>query len=278
MIIWLASYPKSGNTWLRLFLKAYIQNNDKIFNINDNINDSFKVHTFPNIKNFEYMNIPCNGFQDIVQNWIAVQEFINLKNNLSFVKTHNAICTINNYKFTDKINTLGGVYVVRDPRDVAVSFGHHLGKSFEEIVDQMIDEKFMICESNFAKKGFDSTIISSWSNHFKSWKNFDDQKILIIKYEDLVKNTYNEYLKLIKFLNKLCNLDIDKNRIKKSITLTNFDKLQSLEKSSGFDEKTKSKQFFRKGKIGSWKVELNENLSKKLEKYFENEMISLGYI
>ena len=278
MIIWLASYPKSGNTWLRLFLKAYIQNNDKNFNINDNINDTFKVDIFPNIKNFESMNIPCNGFQDIVQNWIEVQKFINLKSKLNFVKTHNAICTINNYKFTDKINTLGGVYIVRDPRDVAVSFAHHIGKSFEEIVDQMIDERFMICESNFMEKGFDSTIISSWSNHLNSWKNFDNQKILVIKYEDLVNDTYNEFLKVLEFLNKLYNLDINENKIKKSITLTNFNKLQSLEKSSGFNEKTKSKQFFRKGKIGSWKIELSKNLAKKLEKSFKNEMMSLGYI
>ena len=278
MIIWLASYPKSGNTWLRLFLKAYIQNNNESFNINNEINDTFKVDIFPNLKNFEKFNIKCNGFQDVVENWIEIQELLNLKNKLNFIKTHNALCTINNYRFTNKINTLGGIYVVRDPRDVAVSFGHHMGKSFEEITDQMINEKFMICESSFVKKGFDSTMLSTWSNHYNSWKNFDSKNILIIKYEDLIKDTFSEFLRLIKFLNKLCNLDIDKNRIAKSIDLTDFEKLQSLEINSGFDEKTKSENFFRKGKVGDWKFELNDKLSNKIEKSFEKEMLSLGYI
>ena len=278
MIIWLASYPKSGNTWLRLFLKAYIQNNNKNFNINNEINDTFKVDIFPNLKNFETLNIKCNGFQDVVENWITIQELLNLKNKLNFIKTHNALCTINNYKFTNKINTLGGVYIVRDPRDVAVSFSHHMGKSFEEITDQMINEKFMICESSFVKKGFNSTILSTWSNHYNSWKNFDNKNILIIKYEDLIKDTFNEFLKLIKFLNKLCNLDIDKDRITKSIELTNFKNLQSLETNLGFEEKTKSKNFFRKGKMGSWKFELDRKLSEKIERFFKKEMSDLGYI
>ena len=278
MIIWLASYPKSGNTWLRLFLKAYIQNDNENFNINNETNDTFKVDIFPNLKNFETLNIKCNGFQDVVENWIKIQEILNLKNKLNFIKTHNALCTINNYKFTNKINTLGGIYVVRDPRDVAVSFSHHMGKSFEEITDQMINEKFMICESSFVKKGFDSTMLSTWSNHYNSWKNFDSKNILIIKYEDLIKDTFGEFLRLVKFLNRLCNLNIDKNRITKSIDLTNFKKLQSLEINSGFDEKTKSENFFRKGKVGNWKFELNEKLSNKIEKSFEKEMLSLGYI
>ena len=278
MIIWLASYPKSGNTWLRLFLKAYIQNDNENFNINNETNDTFKVDIFPNLKNFETLNIKCNGFQDVVENWITIQELLNLKNKLNFIKTHNALCTINNYKFTNKINTLGGVYIVRDPRDVAVSFGHHMGKSFEEITDQMINEKFMICESSFVKKGFNSTILSTWSNHYNSWKNFDNKNILIIKYEDLIKDTFNEFLRLIKFLNKLCNLNIDKDRITKSIELTDFKKLQSLETNLGFEEKTKSKNFFRKGEMGSWKFELDRKLSEKIERFFKKEMSDLGYI
>jgi len=278
MIIWLASYPKSGNTWLRLFLKAYAQDDDKNFSINKKSDDTFNVEIFPNLSNFQSMKIQCNGFQNIVENWINAQKFINSKSKLNFIKTHNALCTINNFKFTDKSNTLGGIYIVRDPRDVAVSFGHHIGKSFEEIVDNMIDEKFMISESSFVQKGFDSTMLSTWSNHFNSWKNYDLNKILIIKYEDLVKNTYDEFSRVVKFLNKLCNLEINSSKILKSIELTSFEKLQLLERSLGFDEKTKSQNFFRKGEVGSWKNELNRDLSRKIEKSFENEMITLGYL
>ena len=280
MIIWLASYPKSGNTWVRLFLRSYLSRNKEEFNINQKPNDNFKINRFPNNKMLKEMQIDSGNFFEIAKNWITVQEKINLNNRLNILKTHNAMCTINKSKFTNQDNTLGAVYIVRDPRDVAVSFSHHLGISLTEVVDLMINEEHLISEKDFVleKKEAGSTLVSSWSNHYNSWKNYNLRKILIIKYEDLIKKTFEKFYEIVLYLNKLEKIEIDVKRIKRSIELTKFRNLQDLEKKYGFEETTFSKTFFREGKIGSWKKELDKDLSKKIQKAFEAEMIELGYL
>ena len=280
MIIWLASYPKSGNTWVRLFLRSYLSRNQKEFNINQKPNDEFKINRFPNNKMLKEMQIDSGNFFEIAKNWITVQEKINLNNRLNILKTHNAMCTIDKSKFTNQDNTLGAVYIVRDPRDVAVSFSHHLGISLTDVVDLMINEEHLISEKDFVleKKEAGSTLVSSWSNHYNSWKNYNLRKILIIKYEDLIKKTFEKFYEIVLYLNKLEKIEIDVKRIKRSIELTKFRNLQDLEKKYGFEETTFSKTFFREGKIGSWKKELNKDLSKKIQKAFEAEMIELGYL
>jgi len=100
MIIWLASYPKSGNTWVRLFLRSYLSRNKEEFNINQKPNDEFKINRFPNNKMLKEMQIDSGNFFEIAKNWITVQEKINLNNRLNILKTHNAMCTINKSKFT----------------------------------------------------------------------------------------------------------------------------------------------------------------------------------
>ena len=277
MIIWLASYPKSGNTWVRLFLKSYLSDDKKKFSINEKRDDEFKIERFPNIKVFKDMQINYDNFFEISKNWITIQDRINLNNKLNILKTHNAMCTVNKNKFTNKENTLGAIYIVRDPRDVAVSFSYHMGKTLTEIVNNMINKEYLISESDFTteKKVSGSTLLSSWSNHYNSWKNY---KSIIIKYEDLVRNTADKFYEIVLYLNELYGTKVDEKKILKSIELTNFKNLQNLEKEHGFEEITISKTFFREGKIGSWKQKLDEKLSKKIENEFKNEMIELGYL
>ena len=280
MIIWLASYPKSGNTWVRLFLKSYLSDDIKEFSINQKRDDEFKIERFPNIKIFKDMQMNYDNFFEISKNWITIQDRINLNNKLNILKTHNAMCTVNKNKFTNKENTLGAIYIVRDPRDVAVSFSYHMGKTLTEIVNNMIDKEYLISESDFMteKKVSGSTLLSSWSNHYNSWKNYNSIKSIIIKYEDLIRNTADNFYEIVLYLNKLYGTKVDEKKILKSIELTNFKNLQSLEKEHGFEEITISKTFFREGKIGSWKKKLDEKLSKKIENEFKNEMIELGYL
>ena len=280
MIIWLASYPKSGNTWVRLFLKSYLSDDKKKFSINEKRDDEFKIERFPNIKVFKDMQINYDNFFEISKNWITIQDRINLNNRLNILKTHNAMCTVNKNKFTNKENTLGAIYIVRDPRDVAVSFSYHMGKTLTEIVNNMIDKEYLISESDFTteKKVSGSTLLSSWSNHYNSWKNYKSIKSIIIKYEDLVRNTADKFYEIVLYLNELYGTKVDEKKILKSIELTNFKNLQNLEKEHGFEEITISKTFFREGKIGSWKQKLDEKLSKKIENEFKNEMIELGYL
>ena len=114
MIIWIASYPKSGNTWIRALLSAYLFSEDGKFSFNllKNIEQFSSKYFLSNIKdNLNYQ-------ERISKNWIPSQKEINKDKKIHLFKTHNAICSINGHKFTDKLNTIGGIYIVRDPRNL----------------------------------------------------------------------------------------------------------------------------------------------------------------
>ena len=277
MIIWLASYPKSGNTWVRFFLKSYLSSPDKNLSLESDINDNFYIKNFPSIKLLDEMKIDYLKLPNIVKNWLPMQDFINLNNKTNFLKTHNAMCTINNYPFTNINNTLGAIYIVRDPRDIAVSYADFLQISQEKVVDNMISSQHG--EYPEVKgKSFHLTITGSWSDHYNSWKNYKGKKIIIIKYEDLISKTYETFSKIIKYLNSVNKVIFDEKRIKFSIEQTNFQNLRKLEEKEGFTEKGLGKFFFRKGKIESWKQELSIDLVKIIEKKFEKEMLELKYL
>tara|TARA_Y100001958_G_C21227483_1_gene552923 strand:- start:250 stop:1083 length:834 start_codon:yes stop_codon:yes gene_type:complete len=277
MIIWISSYPKSGNTWVRYFLKSYFEPFDKKLTLKSTKLDDFYTLNFPNLPLLKELNIDYSNFANIIKNWIPMQSFINLNNRTNFCKTHNAMCTINNYPFTNKENTLGAIYIVRDPRDVVLSYANHLQLSHEETVERMFDSKNG--EFQPGEKGeYNSTLTGSWSDNYNSWKSYKSSKILIIKYEDLIDNSFIYFSKIIKYLSEISEVEYDEKKINQSIEKTAFDKLRSLEEKEGFEEKGLGKYFFRSGKKGSWRSQLDVNLSRKIRSRFKKEMDELNYI
>ena len=277
MIIWIASYPKSGNTWIKLFLSAYLgnQNASIPFDINKML-ISFSL--FPTNNLIKKFNFDFSNFKNMAKHWVQMQEYLNLstKGNI-FVKTHNAMCTINGNKFTNKQNSLGAIYLVRDPRDIIISYSSFLKKSYDEVVTYLFNSESFE-QSNIDGKQFDFTLIGSWSDNYNSWKNYKSIEVLIVKYEDLISDTQNTFTKIIKYLNKIDNIKIDNEKIKSCINLTSFKNLRKIEEEKGFIEKGFGEFFFRKGKVGDWKEKLNKDLVKKIEEKFKLEMKELGYI
>ena len=118
-----------------------------------------------------------------------MQEFLNLNNKINFLKTHNAMCTINNYPFTNSKNTLGAIYIVRDPRDIVVSYADHFQVSHKEIVENIFSSEHGEAPTKDGKS-YNLSIMGTWSDHYNSWKNYVGRKIIIIKYEDLISKPY----------------------------------------------------------------------------------------
>ena len=128
MIVWIASYPKSGNTWLRSFLSNYFSGNSEF-----NFDQLDNIKRFPRKELYDQLKVNFNKFSEIVKNWINMQEFVNLKQEFTYLKTHNAMCTVNNHPFTNKENTAGFIYLVRDPRDVILSYSKHLNYDLNKL-------------------------------------------------------------------------------------------------------------------------------------------------
>ena len=266
-----------------MFLRSYFLPDGKSFSINSKGSDAFEALNFPEIKTLQELNIDFNKFENIVKNWVSIQDYINLNNKTNFLKTHNGNFTINNYPFTNTDNTAGGIYIVRDPRDVVISMSNHLNMNNESVVEHLITNQHEIAhiDKNSKKEKQDSfkkSIMGTWSMNYLSWKSYEGRKIHFVRYEDLINDTKNEFLKILEYLKNIVNFNIDEQKLNKAIIETSFDNLSNMELKNGFIEQSWEKNFFRKGKIGDWKESLDNKLSKKIEDTFYKEMKYLGYI
>ena len=151
MILWIASYPKSGNTWLRTLISSYYYSDDGVYS--DNIIN--KVGQFPEKRHFTEFEYDQNIITDTSRFWIRAQQKINQDKELRFFKTHSAFGELNNQKFTNKENSIGCIYIVRDPRNVITSLKNHYEMNDEQAFKWMTNEnKFIYDVQNFDKDGY----------------------------------------------------------------------------------------------------------------------------
>ena len=283
MIFWISSYPKSGNTWLRILLASYYYTKDGIYDEKVLKN----IDQFPQKKFFNEFNYDQKIPTDTIKLWIKAQEKINQDKKLKFFKTHNTFGKLNNFDFTNKENSIGCVYVVRDPRNVITSL-----KNFYELKDDQAfkwitnKNQYIYDVHKFEKSGFsDFQFISSWDTNFDSWKTQKKIAIKIIRYEDLLNETYAVLNDVISFIHQITNNKekIYKNKIKNAVSSSSFSKLKDKEKKEGFSEAPKSKlgdakiQFFNLGPKNNWKIILNDDLKEKLNKVFKKQLEELSY-
>ena len=276
MIVWIASFPKSGNTWLRAFLCSYFYMNSEsdIFDF-----DLLKnILRFPSSKLYEDIGVKPKNFEEVAKSWVSVQENINSNKKINFLKTHNAFGGLVNYPFTNKDNTLGAIYLVRDPRDVLVSYSKHLELSINETIELVLEDDHKGWLNEY-KKDVIGEIRGSWAQNYNSWKNFNLTEKIIIKYEDLISDPFNTFSNVIEYLNKLTGIDINEKKIKKCIEITDFNKLKNLERKLGFKENYNKKEpFFNIGKSNQWQNTLDKKIISKIEEKFNREMQELKYI
>ena len=284
MIFWIASYPKSGNTWLRALISSYYYSKDGVFS------ESLlpKIDQFPTKKYLNHFNFDKNIIGDTCKYWIKAQEEINKEKKIRFFKTHNAFGKINNYEFTDKENSIGCIYIVRDPRNVFTSIKNHYELDDDKALKWMTNDKqFLYNVEKVKEDGFsDFQFISSWNMNYISWKVQKKIPLKFIRYEDLLNETYAVFMDILTFINTLTNNSekINKPKVKTILQTTIFEKLKQRENEKGFSEavqsqlnKSKKVPFFNLGPKNDWKKILNKDLKVKLEKTFKNEIKELSY-
>ncbi|MEM7171738.1 MAG: sulfotransferase domain-containing protein [Pseudomonadota bacterium] len=272
-IIWLASYPKSGNTWTRAFLANYMSNASEPIPINDLPNyilgDGFKLHyeqltgkAFADLSDDE-----VNELRPRLHQWFAMS-----RGETVFVKTHSMITKVKEVPTITPTATAGAIYIVRNPLDVAVSSAYHYQTSFEQAVETL-------CETQNSMEAVDRqapVYLGSWSGHFKSWTNAPGLRLHLLRYEDMLQKPVKAFGSIIKFL----GLPKEPDRLKRAIRFASFKELTKQESATEFVEARpdgKSK-FFRQGKIGGWRDFLTDEQSQKLIDINRAEMTQLGYL
>lgn len=274
MIMWIASYPKSGNTWVRALLSNFLLENDSKKNIFEKM---MIIPSFPKKKFFKNIvdeNILRKNYMELFKYFIKAQEKINADKKLHILKTHNFYGSVNGNKFTDKDNTIGSIYIVRDPRSVAVSYAHHSNISYEKSVELMLNQTRLGLNDLYYPEAR-----MSWNVHLNSWIT-NSQSNLIVRYEDLLEKTPSVLKDILNFINLFLKrkIEYNKKKILECINECSFKNLSSLEKNIGFAEKEKNNFFFRSAKLDEWKSSLGKDLIKKIEKNFYKEMKKLKYL
>ena len=224
MIIWLASYPKSGNTWVRSFISTLMATEDG----NSDLRNLKSIPQYPTRSFFSGILKNYEDMHEIKKKWIPSQDIINLDNRVKFFKTHHLNCKVDEYEFTNLQNTQGVIHIVRDPRNVITSIKNHYHiNDFEGALKFILNEKNCIgfAKNNKITENVFPTIISSWKSHYNSWKKVN-KNYLLIKYENLLNNPETEFKKISSYVSKFLDLSFDENKILNSIKTNSFENLK----------------------------------------------------
>ena len=283
MIIWLASYPKSGNTWVRSFISTIL------FSVNgeNDFSNLGQIRQFPDRIFFKEYVKDFGDVYEVARNWINVQNYLNLDRKIKIFKTHHVNCTIENNPFTNLNNTAGVIHIVRDPRNVVTSIMNHWSlKDINASKELIINENNWLGlknHENDVKSNQIPTLISSWKTHYNSWKQ-NSQNYLLIKYEDLILNPLIYFNEITKFVSKITKLNFNTEKVKKAIETNSFENMKNLEKKGLFKENALNRErnskvdFFNLGPENDWKKILDKKISSEIENKFNNEMRELKYI
>ena len=278
MIIWIASYPKSGNTWIRSFLTAYYFCENGFFNI-DKLS---LIEDYPN-KQF-FRETVKQG--EIHKHWESSQKNICHQKKAKFLKTHNSLITAFGNDFTKPEYSLGVIYIIRDPRNVITSIKNHNDlESYDKALKFMQDENKVLEDYPHLKNYAKTNIVNSWRINYQSWLNNKFFRKIIIRYEDMVNNPKQTFEKLLVFVNTSIrsNDKIDQKKLNNAIETTSFKNLQDIENQGKFGEnvyslKDKRKiKFFYLGPENDWKKNLDENMIKKMTDYYHKDLKFFQY-
>ena len=248
-IVWLASFPKSGNTWTRSFLAQYFMapgeapdiNNLRRFTTADVRQDFFdKAAGKPFV---------AADFEDWLQMRQKALRLIALsKPGHHFVKTHCRIDRVGSVALIPPEVTAAAVYIIRNPFDLALSYGRHLGLSVEEVTANMAFEGAMnVTPSQIFE------VIGRWDGHVESWTGAPGLPLHVMRYEDMAADPERAFRGLLGFL----RAPVKDGKLRRAIRATSFEALRRQEEAKGFVERPPGMaRFFAKGRAGAWREDM----------------------
>jgi len=274
-IVWLASYPKSGNTWTRAFLSNLLT----VMGGEQEELDVNSINRFSLGENFTHFYKEVCGFEakpddhrKVAENRHRVQEVIaDQFEGLIFCKTHNALVIDRGQSIINFAVTSGAIYIVRNPLDVAISLAHHIGKSIDHAISVMAthDVETPINETRVHE------VWGSWSQHVDSWTRKSHPAIYVMRYEDMLNDPEKTFGALAHHL--LLNPNADELAL--AIRRSSFESLRDQEDKDGFQEKSKhADRFFREGRADQWKDTLTQQQVDAVVNAHGEQMKRFGYL
>lgn len=275
-IIWLASYPKSGNTWFRVFLTNLQRNAEAPAYINEleSISIASARGLFDDATGLSASDLTVDEIDLLRPDFYFY--LAEMAEESPVMKIHDAYTILKDTRPLIPAEVTGSaIYFIRNPLDVAVSFAHHKGWTCDMAVAKMADEKFSLCNRKDHLHLQLRQKLFTWSRHVLSWVDRAPFPVCLLRYEDMKRSPLSTFTRAVRF----AGLAYTDEQIRKSLEFSTFDILQKQEETEGFREKSPaSKRFFRKGEIGSWREELSEELARQVVHDHSQVMRRFGYL
>lgn len=271
-IVWLASYPRSGNTWLRAFLHNLLRDPDQPYDIN-------------RLQDFTLIECDARWYRDLDPRPVVElgkEEVAALRSRAQlamtraspdsvFVKTHNALVQDRGHPLIDQSLTAGAIYVLRNPLDVVLSYSAHFGVTLDEAIEAMTHSG---TQSIGNQENFVYEVFGSWSENVESWTARPSPGILVLRYEDMLATPDQAFGRVAAFLGLRPGAD----RLRRAIEHSSFEMLRRQEERRGFRERSlKAERFFREGRSGQWRDRLSPEQIDRLVAACRTQMERFGY-
>jgi len=271
-IVWLASYPKSGNTWTRIFLANYLFNRHEPMPINqvhrlgmgDSIAKTYAMVAGRPVDSGDHRAVLAlrpKVLAGITANGADV----------NFVKTHNIRDFAMGVELIPPTLTRSAVYILRDPLDLVISFARHYGHTPEQTAEAIARDDHVI-------NGDASTVpqyLGTWSRHVKSWTKRPPFPVLVLRYEDLQADPEAGFARLLEHI----GVPVDAERLTRAVRFSSFDEVSAQEGRSGFVERSPhAERFFARGEVGQWRDALPPQTVERIRRDHGPTMRAHGYL
>lgn len=277
-ITWLVSYPKSGNTWTRVFLSNYLGDGICDSDINE-----LEVGAHASSR------LMFDRAAGIASAWLLPEEIRELRPKVFrqvaatsgralFLKVHDAWArTSRGEPLFPACVTRAAVYIVRNPLDVAASARHHWGIPAQDAVAQLCQSTFTLAASRNGIPGMQLLQqVGDWSSHVRSWLHDSGLPVHVMRYEDMLADPHSSFGRML----RAAGIAVEPARLEQAVAAASFCKLQQQEARIGFRERRTcaSAPFFRQGAAGGWRTELTQELVRQIIDTHADVMMELGYL
>ncbi len=276
-IVWIASYPKSGNTWLRVFLYHLMRIAGGYPREEDEINKLDRASTYEGrlfglFEEFLGKPLASASRGEVATVRPQVHAAIAQRSPaLALVKTHNVLGNIGGIPILNLAVAAGSVYVVRDPRDIALSLASHLGTTADHAITVMGTAGYKT--DNTQETAFE--VWGSWSEHVFSWTSHPHQAMLVVRYEDLLADPIKHFTAIVEHLGQRPT----REQIVEAVEESTFNKLRAAEEKGDFRERSeRAERFFRQGKAGEWREKLTAEQARRIVDAHGEQMRNFGYL
>ena len=275
-IVWLASYPKSGNTWVRALLANYLNGGDEPADINQLLGDR-GGHAAARAPFDELVGVQASALEPSSIASLRPEAYRQLTRAVGhdvFIKVHDAWMRtdLGEPMFPEDLTRIA-VYIVRNPLDVAVSLSHHKGVPFERAVMEVCDGAG---EHSTRLSHQLPQFVGSWDRHVRTWLDLSGLPCHVVRYEDLRVDPERTFADLV----RACGLSLDWILVRKAVSFSDFAELRRQELAEGFAERPPNArgEFFRKGEVGGWREELPATLAHRVVEANRETMARFGYL